>query len=275
MQRTEPAKCRRVGAAEAFIDARLASGRVAFSLGELVERTGLSSIAAKNQLLRLGPQVVRVGPRQQFFLIVAPEHRALGAPPVLWWLQDYLGWTRRPYYLALQSAASAYGSNPQALQVTQVMTDLPRRDITIGRLRVVFYVKRRIPNSSTQPLANAFAPVTISTPETTAFDLVRYAARIGGVARAAETLASLLPLLRAVELRGVLDAEDEPTTAQRLGYLIEALGRAKLGNTVRCWLPARLPLVRLAPASARSRDAEINARWQILNNSGDAGLDLP
>ena len=47
---------RRVGAAETFIDARLALGRVAFSLADLVKESGLSAIAAKFQLLRLLPE---------------------------------------------------------------------------------------------------------------------------------------------------------------------------------------------------------------------------
>ena len=88
-----------------------------------------------------------------------------------------------------------YGSNPQALQVTQVMTDGSRREIEVGRLRIQFFVKRRIEQTPTQPLANAFAPVQVSTPEATAFDLVRYASRIGGIGRAVETLTPLLPLM--------------------------------------------------------------------------------
>ncbi|MCL4786918.1 MAG: hypothetical protein KJ070_09025, partial [Verrucomicrobia bacterium] len=111
---------RLIGAAEAFIEARLALGHVAFSLEELTKDTGLSAIAAKFQLLRLRGKVARVSPRQPFFLIVSPEHRSMGAPPPNWWLQDYFNWLGRPYYLALQSAAGTFGSNPQALQVTQV-----------------------------------------------------------------------------------------------------------------------------------------------------------
>ena len=43
----------RIGAAEAFIDERMALGRVAFSLDDLMKESGLSAIAAKFQLLRL------------------------------------------------------------------------------------------------------------------------------------------------------------------------------------------------------------------------------
>src|SRR5271170_6357129 len=134
-------KPRKDGAAYAFIDSLLASGRVAFPLAALVKETGLSVAAARNQLLRLKDRVTRVSPRQQFFLIVSPEHRAVGAPPVAWWLHDYFQWLGEPYYLALQSAASSLGSNPQALQVTQVMTKISRRAVEVGRIRIQFFVK--------------------------------------------------------------------------------------------------------------------------------------
>ena len=63
----QPQELRRIGAAEAFIDARLALGRVAFSLADLVKESGLSAIAAKRQVSRLAGKVVRVSPRQPFF----------------------------------------------------------------------------------------------------------------------------------------------------------------------------------------------------------------
>src|SRR5205807_2774234 len=147
-------KSRKVGSADAFIDQRLTLGRVAFPMADLVKETGLSVIAARNQLLRLGNRVTRVSPRHQFFLIVSPEHREVGAPPVAWWLHDYFQWLGEPYYLALQSAASSFGSNPQSLQVTQVMTTIPRRSLEIGRIRVQFFVKRALEETPTQPLAN-------------------------------------------------------------------------------------------------------------------------
>ncbi|MEI8064758.1 MAG: hypothetical protein WCH84_11925, partial [Verrucomicrobiota bacterium] len=111
MKQSKP-RSRLRGAASAFIEQRLALGRVAFPLADLVKETRLSVTAARNQLLRLENRVTRVSPRQQFFLIVSPEHRAVGAPPVAWWLHDYFQWLGQPYYLALQSAASSFGSNP-------------------------------------------------------------------------------------------------------------------------------------------------------------------
>jgi hypothetical protein len=270
---TKTAKAlRQIGAAEAFIDERMALGRVAFFLNELMKESGLSAIAARHQLRRLPVKVIRVSPRQPFFLIISPEHRGMGAPPAIWWLQDYFNWLSRPYYLALLSAASAFGSNPQALQVTQVMTDRPCRMIKVGRVQVRFFAKRGIEKTPTQQLAQAPAPLCISTPEATSFDLIRYADSIGGIDRAAETIALLLPKLRIRELKRVLNAENAPTIAQRLGLVLEAKGAKKLADAVYSWLPDKLITVPLSSIKSERRNFPIVKRWQVLNNSNELKL---
>ena len=247
----------------------MALGRVAFSQAELVKDSGLSPIAARFQLLRLRGKVVRVSPRQSFLLIVGPEHRTMGAPPAVWWLQDYFNWLGRPYYLALQSAASSLGSNPQALQVTQVMTDRPCRALKMGRIQVRFFVKRGIARTLTQQLTRAAAPLCISTPEATAFDLVRYAPSIGGIERAAETIGPLLPLLRGRELKRVLETENETATAQRLGFVLEAHGAKRLTQVIHHWLPTKLAPIPLSPVQGDRKNIPVVARWQVLNNSAE------
>lgn len=268
-QTKSASQLRRIGAAEGFCDARLALGRVTVVLEDLVRETGLSPIAAKRQLSRLRGKVVRVSARQPFFLIVSPEHRSMGAPPANWWLQDYFDWLGRPYYLALQSAASSFGSNPQALQVTQVMTNRPCRTIKLGRVHVRFFVKRGIQRTPTQQPAGAVAPLLVSTPEATAYDLVRYATSIGGIERASETIRPLLPLLSARELKRVLDAENEPAVAQRLGFVIEASGGKSLAKVVRDWLPNKLTPVMLSAAKGKRDSIPLVEPWQVLNNSNE------
>ncbi len=238
-------------------------------MSQLVKDIGLTVPAARSQLHRLGQKIVRVSRAHQFFLIVSPEHFSRGSPPVDWWLDDYFQWLGHPYYLALQSAASAHGSNPQSIQVTQVMTDTPRRPLTIGQLHVTFFVKRNIQNTPTQQLANAFAPTRVSTPAATGFDLIRYAARIGGIGRAVETLRPLLPLIDQTELRAVLEAENETTTAQRLGYVLDKTGKAKLAAVVDNWLPARRQTILLATTSAGRPAGAATSPWRVVDNSGE------
>jgi hypothetical protein len=263
---------RNIGAAEAFIDKRLALGCVAFSLNDLIKESGLSSIAARNQLRRLPGKVIRVSPRQPFFLIISPEYREMGAPPAMWWLHEYFHWLGRPYYLALQSAAGAFGSNPQALQVTQVMIDRPCRAVKVGRLQIRFFVKRNILQTPTQQLSQAPAPLYISTPEATAFDLINYASRVGGIDHAAETIAPLLPKLRVRELKQVLNAENAPTIAQRLGFVLEAKGAKKLADAIYNWLPDKLITIPLSPLKSKRRKFPVAEHWQVLNNSNELKL---
>jgi len=238
-------------------------------MSQLIKETGLTVSAARSQLHRLGRKIVRVSKAHQFFLIVSPEHFSRGSPPVDWWLDDYFRWLGHPYYLALQSAAGAHGSNRQSIQVTQVMTDTPRRPLTVGQLHVTFFVKRSIRNTRTQQLANAFAPARVSTPAATGFDLIRYAARIGGIGRAVETLRPLLPLIDQAELHAVLEAENETATAQRLGYALDKTGNARLAAVVENWLPAKRPAILFATTPAGRLAGPAVLPWRVVDNSGE------
>ncbi len=255
------------GSAKQFIESKLAIGIVSFSMADLTMSTGLSDIAARNQLLRLGDLVMRVTPRQSFFLIVTPEHRTFGAPPVDLWLDDYFTWLGRPYYLALQSAATAHGSSQQAIQETQVITDIPMRNILFSRIRLNFYTKSGILKSLTQQVANAAAPLRVSTPETTALDLVRYAGSIGGIERAAETIHPMIPLMRIRQLREMLDAENELASAQRLGYILTMAGADKLAQVVADWLPSYKKNVPLALGIEADRDMPVDKTYGVILNT--------
>ena len=99
--------------------------------------------------------------------------------------------------------------------------------------------------------------------------MIRYAARIGGIGRAVETLRPLLRLIRAAELRAVLEAENETATAQRLGYVVQRAGPAKLAAVIQEWLPAKRALIPLVATTAVRPDAPVVRRWSIRDNSGE------
>ena len=189
----------------------------------------------------------------------------MGAPPAAWWLDAYFRWLGRPYYLALASAAAAYGAGPQAIQLVQVMTDRPRRALILGRIRVRFYVKREAARTRVGELPGAHAPLRVSTPEATAIDLVRYASSLGGIERAVETLKPMAGRLKRSALKEALEAENEPATAQRLGFILDGLGYHGLAETVERTLPARLARVRLdSGAKGSSRELRLHQRWELL-----------
>src|SRR3546814_209421 len=116
----------------------------AFALDHLAEQTGLSARAAAAQLGRLAPGVVPLHARATYYLIVPPEYRRIGAPPVSWWIDGYFTWQKEPYYLALLTAAAHHGASHQAAQVVQVVIGRSRRTITIGRQKLSFVMKKAI-----------------------------------------------------------------------------------------------------------------------------------
>lgn len=255
------------GAAENFVDKCSASGRYGFSVDDATRETGLGERSAKDQLRRLGKRVTRVARWQSYFLIKGDADGATGAPAYDRWLDDYFHWLGHPYYVGLYSAAAIYGSQPQAIQALQIVTDSPRREVSVGRQRFRFFVKSRCPSTQVQQAPASFAPLKVSTPEATIFDLVRYASRLGGIARVAETISPLLHLLKSSSLKRVLETEDEVATTQRLGFLFEKMGRTDLASTVEKHMPARRVWVPLAAGAGCTPHAPRNERWRILENS--------
>jgi hypothetical protein len=254
------------GAAEKFVDECVASGRYGFSVDEATLKTGLGERSAKDQLRRLGKRVTRVARWQSFFVIKGEGDAAFGSPRYDRWLDDYFAWLGHPYYVGLHSAAAIHGSQPQAIQIIQIFTDSPRRDVLLGRQRLRFFVKSRCNIAQVQDAPGAFAPMKVSTPETTVFDLVRCAPRIGGIARVAETIRPLLHLLKPASLKRVLEIENEVATMQRLGFLFEKMERGNLASSVEKQLPDRPVWVPLGSGAKSEASPPRNERWRVVEN---------
>jgi predicted transcriptional regulator of viral defense system len=254
------------GAAEKFVDECLASGRYGCSVDDAARATGLGERSAKDQLRRLGKRVTRVARWQSFFVIKGESDAAFGGPGYDRWLDDYFAWLGHAYYVGLHSAAAIHGSQPQALQTIQVVTDAPRRDVVLGRQRLRFFVKSRCRFAQVQDAPGAFAPMKVSTLETTLFDLVRYAPRIGGIARVAETIRPLLRLVKSASLKRVLETENEVATMQRLGFLFEKMECGNLAAVVAKQLPDRLVWVSLGCGAKYGESAPRSERWRVVVN---------
>ncbi len=255
---------RRRGAVAGFVERYRSEGKACFSMADAVGSTGLSHAAAKQQILRL-KQVVRVS-RQDFFLILSPEDLPMGSPAAVKWLDAYFKWLGQPYYLALLSAAAIHGSQPQAVQLVQVMIQGKRRPLEIGRVKLQFYQKtseiEKVP--VIQPPGHP-ALIRVSSPEATALDLLRYSGRIGGYSRAQETILPMAKLFKADKLRAALDADDRPALAQRLGFTLENAGHDNLASIVRRWLPSCVQWTLLEPGTP-VKTAEKIQSWKLIKN---------
>ena len=105
----------------------------------------------------------------------------------------------------------------------------------------------------------------VSTPEATAFDLVRFAPAAGHIGNVVTVLGELAekidpqPLAQIADLYALSDV-------QRLGYLLEQLGEKRLADPLAERLQTRRyrPIL-LAPGQAKG-DSPIDPRWRIIPN---------
>ncbi|CAN7176506.1 type IV toxin-antitoxin system AbiEi family antitoxin domain-containing protein [Caballeronia sp. LjRoot31] len=208
-----------------------------------------------------------------FWLIVPPEHLDRGAPPVLWWLHDYLIQKEDAYQLALLSAAQAYGSSHFAVLETQVFVPVSRRVLHVGVFRLRFFCKQSVAQAPTVTLSTEKTRVRVSSVATTLIDLLRHAPVIGGIERAALILQDLASKLTPEDISESLNAAGDVAAAQRFGYLLDLYGHRKPASRVEKWLsPHRMQRTRL-DVSSPAADFQVSQRWNVVSNTNLDRID--
>jgi hypothetical protein len=202
-------------------------------------------------------------PGDQFFVIVPPEYRSLGAPPVEWWIDDFMGHLGLPYYLGLLTAALWHGSSHFAVMETQVVASVNRRPVMVGRTRVRFFASAKIAATPVEKRTNVWGGVRVSTPAATLLDLIQY--RLGG-GWSGQAAADLFPRITADDLLAALDAAGSVPSAQRLGFVFERVGADELANVAARWIDGKpRRAIDLEPGAGAAW--EHSGRWQVRVNS--------
>jgi hypothetical protein len=248
-----------------FLDDLQARGDLVVSVDEAAKQNALTRIAAQRQLERTAPRATRLPGRPSAFLIVPPEHRLRGAPPVAAWLDDYLRAQDQRYYVGLLSAAALHGSSNQAVQVTQVLLRRPRRPIAIGKIHLEFYVKSRLELTPLTAIPGLPAPLAVSSPEATALDLIAFSHRLGGIERALDVIKGLKETMTVTGMRSAIGAGVPVTVLQRIGYVFEMLRFDSLADVVQRALPKRFPPA-LLQAHGQRAQGPAREPWAIVDN---------
>lgn len=224
--------------------------------------------ASRAALSRLHAQglITPVARGSGFWLIVPPEHMDRGAPPVLWWLHDYLMRAETAYHLALLSAAQAHGTSHFAVQETQVFVSGPRRPLAVGSQRLRFFCKKAVSDAPVVTLSGEKSDIRVSSIATTLLDLLRHAASVGGVERIALIVKDLASKLTVEDIRESLEAAQDVAAAQRLGYLLEHLGYGALADGVEKWLLTRRMQRARLDTSSPTAECATSSRWLVVNN---------
>lgn len=249
-----------------WLDDLAIRGRGHFTTVDLQAGLGVARGATHAALSRLRRSGRIASPYRGFYVVVAPEHRRLGCPPAEYFIDPLMRWVERPYYVALLSAAALHGAAHQAPLRTQVIVPRRRRAIRCGSVYVDFIVRSDMDKTPVILRNTPVGTMRVATAEATALEIVGYDDRCGGLSHVATVLSELAEVVRPEALQTV--ARSAPVAwAQRLGWLLDLVGRPTLAESLldhvqrRATVPTRL--VPSVPAKGARRDE----RWKILINS--------
>jgi predicted transcriptional regulator of viral defense system len=254
----------RRGLAE-YVDGLQARGQYAFTSDEALHALGCSRDAFKLAASRQKSKGRLVPPRRGFHVIVPVEYRSAGGPPADWYIDALMAFHRQPYYVGLLSAAALHGASHQQPQELQVVTSAPLRPVTTGRVRIRFFQKAGIERVPTEKKKTYTGYMKVSTAEATALDLVRYPHACGGLGNVATVLGELAEKMAPEPLAAAVQGA-ESAHVQRLGYLLELVGREALAVPLAAWVAKHgAKTYRLRP-DLPATDAELSRRWRLLIN---------
>jgi len=249
-----------------FVDKLQEAGRYTFTRDEAAMACGSSGVALRQAALRLQKQTRLVMPRRGFFVIVPLEYRSAGAPPPAWYIDALMRFHGRPYYVGLLSAAALHGAAHQQAQEFQVITDRALRPAIGGRTHLHFFYKRRQAQTPTIAMKVETGEMLVSTPEATAFDLVRYPLAAGGLGNIITVLAELAEKMDPQRLVEAAETEAELAAVQRVGLLLECGGASDKVERLAEWITNQKPRTILLRPDRDAARATKNDRWRLLVN---------
>ncbi|MBL0941925.1 MAG: type IV toxin-antitoxin system AbiEi family antitoxin [Alphaproteobacteria bacterium] len=244
----------------------LSKGELIFSKASAIRQLEKTDAAIRNSIKRQVALKQIVPLFRGHYLIIPPEYKQLGFVPPELFIDDLMRAINFPYYISLLSAASFYGATHQATQVLQVMVTTRLKPVILGRTRIVFYFNKNLTNTPLQHLKTDRGPLNVSTPEATAFDLLRYVHQSGNLNQVATVLDELIDRISCDILKET--AMKFPLVyAQRLGYLFEYLGHQELAAALAHYVKEHKPVIfSLLRPGKNATNAEKNDKWHLIIN---------
>ncbi len=251
--------------AAAFVDHLQASGRYVFTRAEAQEGTHLEGTAMESALRRLRARGRIATPRRGFHVIVPIEYRDSGSPPASWFIDDLMRHFGQPYYVGLLTAASLHGAAHQQPMQFQVVTDRPTRPALVGRSRIAFHMSRTVTSTPIAEIQTETGSMRVSTPEATAFDLVRFAGAAGHLGNVATVLGELAERCSGDALAELARLHAVPDV-QRLGYLLDLVGEHARAEQLAGWLAMHRHRPVLLARGLPDVGAASDPRWRVKPN---------
>lgn len=252
--------------AASYINGLAGQGQFTFTTGEAINALRSSAVAVRAALRRLIAKGELASPYRGFYTIVPPEYRRLGCLPADQFLPQLMKHLDQTYYVALLSAAELHSAAHQRPQGLQVMVRSNRRPIVCGKVRVQFYARNDLEQTTIVERNTPRGRIRVASPEATALELVGYADQCAGLDIVISVLAELVDVLDKRRLK--VAAKNCPVAwVQRLGYLLDLAGHEKIAEALISVVAARAqvvaPLVRSQPITQAPR----SERWKLAINA--------
>ena len=254
-----------------WVDSRQEQGLYFFTREEAIKSLQFTEIAFMKATARLAKKnrILRI--RSGFFVIVPLEYRTTGILPAEWFISDLMAYLEQPYYVGLLSAASLQGAAHQQPQQFQVVTTAPQREVRKKGLAIRFFFKTNFKATPVTQIKVQTGHISVSSPEATALDLIRYCRSIGGLDRVMTVLQELGESMDPFKLIDAVKAEGNLVCAQRLGWLMEKSGDAALVKDLAILIADQNPpYTRLDPSMPAGK-AQKDIRWRLLINTDVEG----
>lgn len=245
-------------------DEFLSEGRPWATSGEIALRAHVTAPDIRVAASRWRRDRRVFSPVRGLYVFVPPEFRKWGAVPAEWFVDAAMNHMGRRYYVGLLTAAARHGASHQASQVTQVLVHRQLLRRNFGRVRLQFLVSDKIDRVPVETVNTPTGTMRISSPETTALDLVERAADAGGLGLVATVLGELAEHLD--DRRLAKAARQYPqSVAARLGHVLhEVAPKLPLDRLARVVGDVVTPI---ALDARRPRRGRRDARWGVLVNA--------
>ena len=199
-------------------------GRFSITLEELRRKFNVSEKALLQNVYRLKKKNLIAQVRKEFYIVIPPQYSNKGMVPPVLFIDDMMKFLERDYYVGLLSAAALHGASHQQPMEFYVIIKKPAlRKIKNGKLIINFFVKNNWDASQIVAKKTDAGYLKVSSSELTAFDLIHYHNKIGGLNRIIPILEELAEEMKPSLLAKVAKNQKTPTI-QRLGYLLHLMG---------------------------------------------------
>jgi predicted transcriptional regulator of viral defense system len=178
---------------------------------------------------------------------------------------------RQRYYVGVLTASALHGAAHQQPQQYQVVVSSAVRPVESDVVRIQFFRNKGLRKVAVEQMKTYTGYIPVSTPACTALDLVRFNSKIGGLDAVLTVLVELAEKITLQDLIASARKEAERSQVQRLGWLLDRIGRKDLSEPLAEWLGKKHPTKVRLDISRRVRGFHNDRKWQVIVNAQPEG----